>query len=80
MSDWSLQQSILQEQINMVGEAWQLPSVLYRPKVFRDGDRWCCLYGENLQAGVSAFGKTPHEAVNNFDYYAWYGNERKGDL
>lgn len=72
MNDWSLEQRILRDEIYAVGEAWQRPSVLYRPKVYPDGNMWCCLYGEDLQMGVAAFGKTPGEAVFNFDNYAWW--------
>lgn len=43
------------------------PSVLFRPKVFPDGDYWCALYGENLQDGVAGFGPTPELACREFD-------------
>lgn len=32
-----------------------------------DGDKWCALYGSNLQEGVAGFGKTPLEAIEAFD-------------
>ena len=54
----SMQQAILD---------WQSPSVLYRPKVFPDGNAWCALYGDNIQEGVCGFGKTPAEAVHDFN-------------
>lgn len=38
----------------------------FKPKILKDGDKWCCLYGENLQQGVAAFGETPMNAVYNF--------------
>lgn len=34
-----------------------------KPQFFIDGDKWCCLYGENIQDGVAGFGDSPHEAV-----------------
>jgi hypothetical protein len=71
--DWSWQKAALQDRIHDVANNWILPSVLYRPDVFQDGDHWCCLYGNDLMHGVVAFGKTPAEAVSNFDYYAWHG-------
>lgn len=71
--DWSYQKAALQERIHDVANNLILPSVLYRPKVFQDGNMWLCLYGDNLQEGVCAHGRTPAEAVSNFDYYAWYG-------
>lgn len=72
-ADWSYAIAALQEQIHAVANQMTLPSVLYRPRVFLDGNTWCCLYGEDLQNGVAAFGRTPAEAVDNFDCYAWHG-------
>jgi hypothetical protein len=46
------------------------PSVDFKPKLYRDGDQWCVLYGEDLQNGVSGFGDSPHEAMIAFDL-AW---------
>lgn len=43
------------------------PSVIYSPKVFKDGDMFCALYGANLMEGVAGFGKTPREACAEFD-------------
>lgn len=43
------------------------PSVLYRPRLFIDGNQWCALYGENLQDGVAGFGDSPAEAMLEFD-------------
>jgi hypothetical protein len=63
------------------GQAWQdtayehmRPCVLFKPALTRDGDRWCALYGENIQVGVVGFGKTPCDAMVNFDR-AYYGIE-----
>lgn len=41
---------------------------LLRPKVFRDGDKWCALYGENIMEGISGFGNTAAEAVAEFEH------------
>lgn len=38
-----------------------------RPKISKDGDQWCVLYGDNLQEGVSGFGNTPMEAIQDFN-------------
>jgi hypothetical protein len=46
------------------------PFTIYRPRMFKDGDMWCALYGENLQDGVAGFGKTPQAAVEEFNK-AW---------
>lgn len=47
------------------------PSLVWRPRLFVDGDQWCALYGENLQDGVAGFGDTPDKAMRNFDLN-WY--------
>lgn len=36
-------------------------------KPFKDGNMWCFLYGENLQEGISGFGRTVTEASVNFE-------------
>ncbi|TFZ80942.1 hypothetical protein [Candidatus Macondimonas diazotrophica] len=53
-----------------IQETWTAPSVVFRPKVFKDGELelWCALYGDSLLSGVSAWGATPEEACRNFDY------------
>ena len=43
------------------------PSILWKPKLFIDGNQWCALYGENLQDGISGFGESPDKAMRNFD-------------
>ena len=42
-------------------------SASLKPKLTKDGDMWCALYGEDLQLGVSGFGRTPAEALAAFD-------------
>jgi hypothetical protein len=58
----------------MVQTSWQeaayelcRPCVLFKPKLSKDGDQWCALFGDNLQEGVSGFGSTPAEAMYDFD-------------
>lgn len=46
---------------------YERPSVMYRPRIFLDGDLWCSLYGDNLQDGVAGFGKSPALAMHDFD-------------
>lgn len=46
------------------------PHVRMRPSVFPDGNKWCCLYGDDLQVGVAGFGDTPEAACAEFDK-AW---------
>jgi hypothetical protein len=59
---------------SMVQVSWQeaaaeytRPSVVFKPRLSKDGDMWCALFGENLQEGVSGFGKTPYYAMYDFD-------------
>lgn len=49
--------------------SWEFtrPCVLFRPRLFPDGDQWCALLGENLMEGVAGFGKTPYLAMYAFD-------------
>lgn len=46
---------------------YQRYSILLRPKLMLDGDKWCALYGDNLQDGIAGFGSTPDEAMRDFD-------------
>ena len=46
----------------METEEYNLFSML-KPKICKDGDQWCCLYGENLQVGITGFGDTPYKAI-----------------
>lgn len=55
--------AILQEQIVIVSHEQQRPSVLFRPKLSRDGSQWCALYGDNLQDGVAGFGDSPYSGT-----------------
>lgn len=48
----------------------QRPSAIYRPAISIDGNKWCALYGANLQDGVAGFGDSPAEAMQAFDA-AW---------
>lgn len=44
---------------------------LLKPSVSIDGDKWCVLYGEDLQNGVAGFGDTPYLAMLDFNK-AWH--------
>jgi hypothetical protein len=50
------------------------PHVRMKPRVFPDGNAWCCLYGDDLVIGVAGFGDTPEQACAAFDK-AW-GNTK----
>lgn len=43
------------------------PHVRMRPRIFPDGNQWCCLLGENLQEGIAGFGNTAGDACSAFD-------------
>lgn len=43
------------------------PSVLMRPTLSIDGNKWCALYGDNIQDGVAGFGDSPNLAMYDFD-------------
>lgn len=65
-----------QEQFYQVLELMTEPSVLYRPTLSIDGDKWCALYGENLQDGVAGFGDSPYAAMCDFNC-AWHAKLKK---
>lgn len=50
------------------------PFMVLKPRVYKDGDQWCVLLGADLQEGISGFGVTPLNAVNDFnkDYVQHY--------
>ena len=54
----------------------QRPSTIYRPDISQDGDMWLAIYGD-LPTGVVGCGKTPAEAMLDFDK-AWNASRRKG--
>ena len=70
-NDSSWVASRMQEAIGIIESAWTSPSVLLRPKIFKDGDKWCALYGDNIMEGVVAFGASPSLASLEFDR-EWY--------
>lgn len=56
-----------QDSIQNVENEHTRPSVLMRPRLFRDGNQWCAVYGENLMDGIAGFGDTPQAAMRAFD-------------
>jgi hypothetical protein len=71
MSDFSWQAAQLSEAISSVSNQMQRIFILLRPKVFLDGNQWCCLYGDDIQSGVCGFGDSPDKASWAFEK-AWY--------
>lgn len=52
------------ERMNVVNEQSEYNKfTMLRPKLFKDGNSWCVLFGENIQEGIAGFGKTPHLAI-----------------
>ena len=45
----------------------QRPSVLFKPKLAKDGNAWIALLGDNLQEGIAGIGDTPSDAMKDFD-------------
>lgn len=43
------------------------PHVYMRPSIFQDGDKWCCLMGNDMMIGVVAFADTPEKAAEAWD-------------
>jgi hypothetical protein len=61
------QQLNLSMDMKLICEQQMRPSTLYKPRVYPDGNMWCALYGENIQEGVTGFGKSPELAMLDFD-------------
>ena len=53
--------------IREVASRYERPSAIFRPALSIDGNMWCALYGANLQDGVAGFGKSPADAMWDFD-------------
>lgn len=53
--------------VETIDEQTVRPSVAFKPRLSIDGDKWCALYGDNLQDGVAGFGDSPAEAMLDFD-------------
>lgn len=42
-------------------------SAVMKPRLYKDGNMWCALHGEDLQCGIAGFGPTPALALAAFD-------------
>lgn len=69
--DFSHQATMVMQSCQNAASEYERPSVVFKPKLAKDGDHWCALLGDNLQDGVAGFGKSPAEAMWNFDA-KWY--------
>lgn len=77
--DWSHSQMMIRDQFLTVTYEMQRPFVLLKPRMFIDGDKWCALYGDNLQDGVAGFGDSPALAAYDFDK-SWAEEKRAGSI
>lgn len=53
--------------IQFAASQYMRPSAIWRPKISVDGNKWCALYGDNLQDGLAGFGDSVAEAMADFD-------------
>lgn len=59
--------AMVQESFQQVAYEQMRPASIFKPKLYRDGNQWCALLGEDLQSGVAGFGDSPAEAMWDFD-------------
>lgn len=55
------------EEVMAAAKEQSRPSVLFKPKLSLDGNAWIALLGDNLQEGVVGTGRSPEEAMRDFD-------------
>jgi len=67
--------AMVQESLQQAAYEQMRPAVIFKPKLYRDGNQWCALFGEDLQVGVAGFGASPADAMWDFDK-SW--NEKLG--
>ena len=65
--DMGRAQSVIQDEAYRVAAEMSRPSVLFRPTIVPDGNKWSAFYGPNLMEGVCGFGDTPDAAMRDFD-------------
>lgn len=58
---------------NLLDASRQLacPARNYGARIFLDGNKWCCLLGDNMMEGIVGFGDSPDAAVWAFRT-EWY--------
>jgi hypothetical protein len=65
--DFSHQATMAMQSFQNAASEYERPSAVFRPILSVDGDHWCALYGKDLQSGVAGFGKSPADAMWDFD-------------
>lgn len=68
--DISILIPLAQEAIGSISYEMTRPSVVYRPRLAKDGNMWIACYGDDLQEGCVGCGETPERAMEAFDK-AW---------
>lgn len=61
-----------QERLNLIIEQEEFSKfAMLKPKLYKDGDQWCCLYGKDIMSGLVGFGDTPYKAILDWNG-AWH--------
>jgi len=62
-------QMIVSSNEQKLSEELLRPCNIKKPRIFKDGDSWIALLGDNFAEGVTGSGATPEEACQSFDKY-----------
>jgi hypothetical protein len=62
------------EAANTISAEYCRPSAVFRPRLSLDGNGWIACLGDDLQVGVVGTGRSPHEAMMDFDA-SWYAKQ-----
>lgn len=46
---------------------YSTPFAVHKPRIAKDGDKWICCLGDNLQEGVVGIGDTPEKCAADFN-------------
>lgn len=46
---------------------YERPSIMLKPRLFREGNLWGCIHGGNPMEGVEGYGESPDLAYRDFD-------------
>jgi hypothetical protein len=67
----------IQHAVANIQQEWTRPSVLFKPRLYQDGDAFIVQLGDDFMTGVTGSGNTPYEAMADFDAQ-FYKNAPKG--
>ena len=76
MLDFTEALRLMGNQFEQTQNAMQYPHVLMKPKVYWDGNHWCCQLGDDI-TGIVGLGNTPAKACAAFDAVWWEGDRLK---